>query len=257
LFKHKITFIKKMLINGIFKTLFILISFYFKEYFCESSLDKSEKQLKYDACYKLVQSRADQDKEHFKELSQELRPEEINNIMQYSLFECYQNIDYYDAEFIDEKNIKDINIYQDKYIDLLNFEKWEDLIRKNDEENIRANFMNLQRAYKDIQSGEIKINRYSKKTNQKYKKTYNEESYNKNENEDDRFYFPNDMNGDFEIFGINFSKLSPKFKNIVGFGLIFLVFICVIMGLRWIQNIRGQNNNNKKKKNKKEKKKQK
>ena len=247
-----------MFINAIFKSLFILISFYFQEYLCESSLDKSEKQLKYDACYKLVQSRADQDKEHFKELSAELRPEEINNIMQYSLFECYQNIDYYDAEFIDEKNIKDINIYQDKYIDLLNFEKWEDLIRKNDEESIRENFMNLQRAYRDIQSGEIKINRYSKKSNQRNKKTYNEESYNANENDDeDRFYFPNDMNGDFEIFGINFSKLSPKFKNIVGFGLIFLVFIFIIIGLRWIQNIRGLNGNNKKKKNKKEKKKQK
>ena len=59
-----------------------------------------------------------------------------------------------------------------------------------------------------------------------------------------------------KVLQINFSKLSPKFKNIVGFGLIFLVFICVIMGLRWIQNIRGQNDN-KKKKNKKEKKKQK
>ena len=118
--------------------------------------------------------------------------------------------------------------------------------------------MNLQRAYRDIQSGEIKINRYSKKSNQRNKKTYNEEAYNANENDDeDRFYFPNDMNGDFEIFGINFSKLSPKFKNIVGFGLIFLVFIFIVIGLRWIQNIRGQNGNNKKKKNKKEKKKQK
>ena len=245
-----------MFINAIFKSLFIILSYLIQIRICESSLDKSEKQLKYDACYKLVQSRAEQDKEHFRELSSELKPEEVNNILQYSLFECYQNIDYYDAEFIDEKNAKDINIYQDKYIDLLNFEKWEDLIRKKDEENIKYNVMNLQRAYRDIQSGEIKINRYSKKTNQKYKRTNNEDSYGK-ENEDDRFYFPNDMNGDFEIFGINFSKLSPKFKNIVGFGLIFLVFICVIMGLRWIQNIRGQNNNNKKKKNKKEKKKQK
>ena len=89
-----------------------------------------------------------------------------------------------------------------------------------------------------------------------YKKVNNEDSYGK-ENEDDRFYFPNDMTGDFEVFGVNFSKLSPTFKNIVGFGLIILVFICIIMGLRWIQNIRGQTSNNKKKKNKKEKKKQK
>ena len=243
-----------MFIKLFFKSLFIIIPYLLKENLCESSLDKSEKQLKYDACYKLVQSRAEQDKEHFKELSQELKPEEVNNILQYSLFECYQNIDYYDAEFLDEKNVKEINAYQDKYIDLLNFEKWEELIRKKDEESIQYNVMNLQRAYRDIQSGEIKINRYPKKNNQKYKKINNNNDDYGKEDDDDRYYVPNNIDGDFEVFGINFSKLSPTFKNFVGFGLIFLVFICVIMGLRWIQNIRRENKN-KKKKNKKEKKK--
>jgi len=242
-----------MLINLFLNSIFIIFVSLLALIICESSIEKSEKQLKYDACYKLVQSRADQDREHFKELSSELKPEEVNNILQYSLFDCYQNIDYYDAEFIDEKNIKEINIYQDKYIDLLNFEKWEDLIRKKDEESIQYNVMNLQRAYKDIQSGEIKINRYAKKPNPKNRKINNDNMYEKTD-DDDRFFMPNDFDGDFELFGFNFSKLSPKFKNIVGFGLILLVFICIIMGLRWIQNIRGQNTN-KKKKNKKEKKK--
>ena len=243
-----------MLINLFLNSIFIIFILLLTLIICESSIEKSEKQLKYDACYKLVQSHADQDREHFKELSSELKPEEVNNILQYSLFDCYQNIDYYDAEFIDEKNIKEINIYQDKYIDLLNFEKWEDLIRKKDEESIQYNVMNLQRAYKDIQSGEIKINRYAKKQNQKSRKinTNNDNMYEKEE-DDDRFYFPNDIDGDFELFGVNFSKLSPKFKNIVGFSLIFLVFICIIMGLRWIQNIRGQNMNKKKKKKEKKK----
>lgn len=242
-----------MLINLFLNSIFIIFILLLTLIICESSIEKSEKQLKYDACYKLVQSRADQDREHFKELSSELKPEEVNNILQYSLFDCYQNIDYYDAEFIDEKNIKEINIYQDKYIDLLNFEKWEDLIRKKDEESIQYNVMNLQRAYKDIQSGEIKINRYAKKPNPKNRKINNDNMYEKTD-DDDRFFMPNDFDGDFELFGFNFSKLSPKFKNIVGFGLILLVFICILIGLRWIQNIRGQNTN-KKKKNKKEKKK--
>ena len=243
-----------MLINLFLNSIFIIFILLLTLIICESSIEKSEKQLKYDACYKLVQSHADQDREHFKELSSELKPEEVNNILQYSLFDCYQNIDYYDAEFIDEKNIKEINIYQDKYIDLLNFEKWEDLIRKKDEESIQYNVMNLQRAYKDIQSGEIKINRYAKKPNPKNRKINNDNMYEKTDDDDDRFFMPNDFDGDFELFGFNFSKLSPKFKNIVGFGLILLVFICILIGLRWIQNIRGQNTN-KKKKNKKEKKK--
>ena len=233
--------------------LFIILLLLLTTIICESSLEKSEKQLKYDACYKLVQSRAEQDKDHFKELTSELKPEEVNNILQYSLFECYQNIDYYDAEFIDEKNIKEINIYEDKYIDLLNFEKWEDLIRKKDEESIQYNVMNLQRAYKDIQSGEIKINRYAKKPNQKSRKTNNNDNLYEKVDDDERFYFPNDIDGDFELFGVNFSKLSPKIKNIIGFSLICLVFICIIMGLRWIKNIRGQSANKKKKKKEKKK----
>ena len=89
----------------------LISSFLYYEIITGSNKEKSVKQLKYDACYKLVQSRAEQDKRHFKELSSILKPEEINNILQYSLFECYQNIDFYDAEFLDEKNIKEINIY--------------------------------------------------------------------------------------------------------------------------------------------------
>ena len=79
-----------MLIFSIFKTLFIITSFY--NYIFVSSQDKSEKQLKYDACYKLVQSRVEQEKSHFRELSSELKPEEVNNILQYSLFFLLKSI---------------------------------------------------------------------------------------------------------------------------------------------------------------------
>ena len=64
-----------MFINLILNCIFILVSsLLITAIICESSLEKSEKQLKYDACYKLVQSRAEQDKDHFKELSSELKP---------------------------------------------------------------------------------------------------------------------------------------------------------------------------------------
>ena len=95
--------------------------------------------------------------------------EEINNILQYTLFECYQNINYYDAK---ELKIVKILIYIKKIIaELSNLDKWEDLLRKKDENSIQYALMDLQKAYRDIQSGEIKINRYQKKTNIKTKET--------------------------------------------------------------------------------------
>ena len=236
--------------NGLYKTIFILL-FSLNIIKCGYS-EKSEKQLRYDACYKLIQIKVEQERAHYKELTQEFTQEEINNILQYTLFECYQNINYYDAEELDSKNNKDVDIYQYNYAELSNFEKWEDLLRKKDENSIQYALMDLQNAYRDIQSGEIKINRYQKKQPQKQRKS-NADEYNQRD-DNEQFNFPSDMDRDFELFGINFANISPKIKNIIGITLIIFVFVCVIIGLKWIQNIRGSKDKNKKKKNKKEKK---
>lgn len=239
--------------NVFYKPL-ILLFFIIKIFKCD--FEKSDKQLRYDACYKLVQAKAAQEQDHFKELAHELRQEEINNILQYSLFECYLNINYYDAEEIDTKNIKEIDIYQDNYVELLNFEKWEDLLRKKDENSIQYALMDIQKAYRDIQSGAIKINRYQKKPSQNQKReNMNNDFHNQREDDDDQYNFQSDLDSDFKLFGVNFSSLSPTFKNIIGFSLIIFIFACVIFGLKWIQKIREQSSSNKKKKNKKEKKK--
>ena len=232
-------------------TLFFLIKF-FK---CDSS-EKSDLQIKYDACYKLIQKKATQEQEHFRELLQELSQEEINNIFQYALFECYQNIDYYVSEELDEKDFNDIDVYQDNYQELANFEKWELLLRKKDENDIQRALIDIQQAYRDIQSGAIKVNRYQKKPqSQKQKRPSSDDYYNyKRDDDNERFNLPSDMDNDFKLFGVNFSSMPPLFKNIIGFSLIILVFLCIIGGLKWIQRIRGEKDKNKKKKNKKEKK---
>lgn len=239
---------------GICKTLLILF-FLINIFKCDFS-EKSDLQIKYDACYKLIQKKATQEQDHFRALSQELRQEEINNIFQYALFECYQNIDYYVSEELDEKNINDIDVYQDNYQELANFEKWESLLRKKDENEIQKALIEIQQAYRDIQSGAIKVNRYQKKPqSQKQKKSNSDDYYNNNRDDDnERFNFPSDMDNDFKIFGVNFSTMPPLFKNIIGFSLIILVFVCIIIGLKWIQSIRGERDKTKKKKSKKEKK---
>lgn len=237
---------------GFCKTLFIL---FFLIYICkcDDTSEKSDMQLRYDACYKLIQLKADQEKNHFKELSTELNQEDINKLLQYTLFECYQNINYYDAEDVDSKGVNEIDVYQENYNDLLNFEKWEELIKKKDENSMQYALMDLQKAYRDIQSGAIKINRYQKKPSQKQSRSSTNDYYPRNDEE--QFNFPSDMERDFTLFGINFSNLPTKLKNIIGFSLIFLVFLSIIAGLKWIQNIRGGNDKSKKKKNKKDKKK--
>jgi hypothetical protein len=223
------------------------------EFKCDSSSEKSEMQLRYDACYKLIQIKAGKENDHFRELSSELNQEEINNILQYTLFECYQNIVYYEAEDIDSKNINEIDVYKDDYAGLLNFQKWEDLLKSKDENKLQSSLINIQQAYRDIQSGAIKINRYQKKQpNPRNRKQNYDDNY--RDQQDEQFNFPSDMERDFELFGINFSNLSPKLKNLIGISLIILIFVCVIAGLKWIQKIRGENDKNKKKKNKKDKK---
>ena len=237
--------------NAIIKVL--LLFYLICEFKCDSSSDKSEMQLRYDACYKLIQIKAGKENEHFRELSSELSQEEINNILQYTLFECYQNIVYYEAEDIDSKNINEIDVYKDDYAGLLDFQKWEDLLKSKDENKLQSSLFNIQQAYRDIQSGAIKINRYQKKQpNPKNRKQNYDDNY--RDQQDEQFNFPSDMERDFELFGINFSNLSPKLKNLIGITLIILIFVCVIAGLKWIQKIRGENDKNKKKKNKKDKK---
>ena len=237
--------------NAIIKVL--LLFYLICEFKCDSSSDKSEMQLRYDACYKLIQIKAGKENEHFRELSSELSQEEINNILQYTLFECYQNIVYYEAEDIDSKNINEIDVYKDDYAGLLDFQKWEDLLKSKDENKLQASLFNIQQAYRDIQSGAIKINRYQKKQpNPRNRKQNYDDNY--RDQQDEQFNFPSDIERDFELFGINFSNLSPKLKNLIGISLIILIFVCVIGGLKWIQKIRGENDKNKKKKNKKDKK---
>lgn len=230
--------------------LFLFLSI--SKYICDYT-EKNEKQLKYDACYKLIQIKGSIERAQFKELSTELSQEEINNVLQYTFYECYQNINYYDAEEIDSKDFKDINVYQENYASLLNFGKWIDLLRSKDENSIQLALFDLQQAYRDIQSGDIKINRYQKKPqNPRQKREESEKNFPNDDQEE--FNVPRDVGGDFELFGVDFSKMSPLLKNIIGLSLIVFIFLCVIGGLTWIKKIRGENKN-KKKKNKKEKKK--
>ena len=76
----------------------------------------------------------------------------------------------------------------------------------------------IEQAYRDIQSGAIKVNRYQKKPqSQKQKRKNSDNYYNNNYNRDnnEQFHFPSDMDNDFKLFGVNFSNMPPLFKKII------------------------------------------
>ena len=78
---------------------------------------------------------------------------------------------------------------------------------------------------------------------------------NKSNNEKDErmdsIYMRNrEDNLDFNIFGFNFTKLSDKYRYFIGCLLIAFVFLSVIYGLKWINDIRNEGKSLKKKKKK-------
>ena len=69
--------------------------------------EKSDKQTKADACVKIIRSRIMQDREYFQELyklfskSEEAKDQGLQRLYSYSLFNCFDQIGYFDAEEID------------------------------------------------------------------------------------------------------------------------------------------------------------
>jgi len=65
------------------------------------------------------------------------------------------------------------------------------------------------------------------------------------------FYTRNEDDFDLNIFGFNLKNISQMWKNVIGIGLICIVFGSILIGMKWISNIREQGKKDKKKKKKK------
>ena len=208
--------------------------------------EKSDKQLKFDACYKLMLIKIKTDHAYFENLRKE-DTRLFDNAFQYALLYCYQNINYYDAEDIDSKDLKDIDINSESVKEYLSFEKYEKIFRNHNEAEFRQMSLELSEAIQDFQSGAIDL----KKVQQH---GASGENVNYNQQNDGYTGVPeDDMMKDFVLFGINFSKLPNNAKNIIGISLIIIIFLSVIGGLKWIQNIRQGSIKGKKKKKQKAK----
>ena len=215
--------------------------------------EKSEKQIKMDACIKIVQLKLSKEMEYFREITKlmknkEMKDEEsFNHLFTLVLLSCYSQITYFDAEEIDLSS-KKIDLENEQISKLINLEKWESLFRENNQENIQIEMAQLNEAYLDIQNKEVNLDLLRKN------RMNNIDDNNNNNEKDERMdsiYMRNrEDNLDFNIFGFNFTKLSDKYRYFIGCLLIAFVFLSVIYGLKWINDIRNEGKSLKKKKNK-------
>ena len=124
--------------------------------------EKSEKQIKMDACIKIVQLKLSKEMEYFREITKlmknkEMKDEEsFNHLFTLVLLSCYSQITYFDAEEIDLSS-KKIDLENEQISKLINLEKWESLFRENNQENIQIEMAQLNEAYLDIQNKEVNL----------------------------------------------------------------------------------------------------
>ena len=211
---------------------------------------KSDKQIKMDACIKLVQAKLSKEMEYFKEISLIIsrnggnkEEEAFNHLFTLVLLSCYEQVGYFEAEEIDNNVLKvDINTEQNKK--LVDLNKWESLFKDNNQEKIQIEMAQLNEAYQDLQRGDINLDLLKKnRANNNF-----QEGHERDERMDNIYMRNREDNLDFTVFGFNFTKLSSKYRYIIGGCLILFVFLSIIYGLKWINDIRNEGKKLKKKK---------
>ena len=211
---------------------------------------KSDKQIKMDACIKLVQAKLSKEMEYFKEISLIIsrnggnkEEEAFNHLFTLVLLSCYEQIGYFEAEEIDNNVLKvDINTEQNKK--LVDLNKWESLFKDNNQEKIQIEMAQLNEAYQYLQRGDINLDLLKKnRGNNNF-----QEGHERDERMDNIYMRNREDNLDFTVFGFNFTKLSSKYRYIIGGCLILFVFLSIIYGLKWINDIRNEGKKLKKKK---------
>ena len=218
-----------------------------------SQKEKTEKQIRADACIKILKSRMKQDSEYIKHFIDFLTPkfnnnqnDAMNRLISFAMLSCYDKINYYDADSIATSPVE-INSLETTNKDLLSLEKWEMLFKENDEQRLNYEMSLLSSSVSDFQSGQVDLSALS------------QSQPNRNQNYDDvqegneqmgNFYTRNENDFDLNIFGFNLKNISQMWKNVIGIGLICIVFGSILIGMKWINNIREQGKNKKKKKKK-------
>ena len=201
-----------------------------------SQKEKTEKQIRADACIKILKSRMNQDSEYIKHFVDFLTPkfnnnqnDAINRLISFAMLSCYDKINYYDADTIASSPVE-VNSLETNNKDLLSLEKWEMLFKENDEQRLNYEMSLLSSSVSDFQSGQVDLSALSAPNpNQNYDQVQ-DPSFN---DQMGNIYTRNEDDVDLSIFGYNLKNIDKKWKNIIGIGLIAIVFGSILMGMSW------------------------
>lgn len=118
-------------------------------------------------------------------------------------------------------------------MELLNFETWDHIFRNNDDESYRYEMENLQDAYADLSSEEMKNGPQQRDSD--------------NQPGPQDIYLDRNKNEvDFNLFGLHIHKLDVFWKNIIGLGLIIAIFGIFAYGLKMLKDLNRKDKKDKK-----------
>ena len=213
-----------------------------------SQKEKTEKQIRADACIKILKSRMNQDSEYIKHFIEFLTPkfnnkqnDAMNRLISFAMLSCYDKINYYDADSIATSPVE-INSLETTNKDLLSLEKWEMLFKENDEQRLNYEMSLLSSSVSDFQSGQVDLSALS----QSQPRNQNYDDVQEGNEQMGNFYTRNENDFDLNIFGFNLKNISQMWKNVIGIGLICIAFGSILIGMKWINNIREERKNKKK-----------
>ena len=151
----------------------------------------------------------------------------MNRLISFAMLSCYDKINYYDADSIATSPVE-INRLETTNKDLLSLEKWEMLFKENDEQRLNYEISLLSSSVSNFQSGQVDLSALS------------QSQPNRNQNYDDvqedneqmgNFYTRNEDDFDLNIFWFNLKNIGQMWKNVIGIGLICIVFGSILIGI--------------------------
>lgn len=216
--------------NSIFKLIFTAMIFDY----CFGQTNDIERRARMNACTYLAKQRVYQDMSYVSNIASFINPdgsqeENFNQLLSMGILSCYKNISQDEANDIGIKvsldnDVKlDIDIMSNKYKNMLNLEKWEEVYRSNDENTLKAELMAHSAALNDLR---------------KMKEIENFRNENSKRDEEDlstqgeNYFNSRDVHHDLSLFGYRIEDLPWEIKAVFGICFLVAVTAAIIIGLK-------------------------
>jgi hypothetical protein len=117
-----------------------------------------------------------------------------------------------------------------EFKELIQLEKWGELFQSNNKEALEYEMSQLQDALKEIKSGEINF------------EGMQDNEDNRDESTSNDFHYDRQRKQDLNLFGVDLTQLDKETKNIIGIGLLLLIFAVAAYGVFWLKNAASKRN---------------